>query len=73
MKQTLRSVNIKKIVEEVVDRLKFTNKTLNWNINLFDINFQGIKEQWIVVIENILDNQIRYASERDKNIYGAKR
>lgn len=60
------SINIKKIVEEVCDRFKFTNKTLNWNIDLTDINFMGIKEQWIVVIENILDNQIRYASREIK-------
>lgn len=59
---TFESVNIKKIVEDVYNRLKFTKKTLNWNIDLTDINFQGIKEQWIVVIENILDNQIRYAN-----------
>ena len=55
------SVNIKGIVEEVVDRFKFTNMTLNWDINLLDVSFNGIKEQWVVVIENILDNQIRYA------------
>lgn len=55
------SVSIKGIVEEVVDRFRFTNKTLNWDINLLDVSFNGIKEQWVVVIENILDNQIRYA------------
>ncbi len=69
---TFESINIKKIVEDVVDRLKFTNENLNWEINIFDINFKGIKEQWIVVIENILDNQIRYARKEIKNIYGAK-
>jgi len=71
------SVNIKNIIEEVYDRLKYTNKDLNWNINLQDIYFQGIKEQWIVVIENILDNQIRYAKgeikistiQRDNNTF----
>jgi len=55
------SINMKGIVEEVVDRFKFTNKTLTWDINLKEVNFNGIKDQWIVVIENILDNQIRYA------------
>lgn len=58
---TYGKINIKKIVEDVVDRLKFTHENINWNINLLDINFKGIKEQWVVVIENILDNQIRYA------------
>ena len=58
---TYENINIKKTVEDVVDRLKYTNDNLNWNINLSEANFQGIKEQWVVVIENILDNQIRYA------------
>ena len=58
------SVNIKGIVEEVVDRFKFTNKTLSWDVNLLDVNFKGIKEQWVVVVENILDNQIRYARSK---------
>jgi len=63
---TYGSINIKKIIEDVVDRFKFTNENLNWNINLLDINFKGIKEQWVVVIENILDNQIRYARKEIK-------
>lgn len=63
---TFASINIKEIVEDVVDRLKFTNENLDWEINMFDINFKGIKDQWIVVIENILDNQIRYARKQIK-------
>ena len=58
---TYESINIRVIVEDVVDRFKYANANINWNINLIDMNFQGIKEQWVVVIENILDNQIRYA------------
>lgn len=60
------SINIKRVIEDVYDRLKLTNENLSWNINLLDINFQGIKEQWVVVIENILDNQIRYARKEIK-------
>ena len=58
---TYGKINIKKIVEDVVGKLKFVNKNINWNINIPYINFKGIKEQWVVVFENILDNQIRYA------------
>lgn len=58
---TYGRINIKDIVEDVVGKLKFAHENLNWNINISDINFKGIKEQWVVVIENILDNQIRYA------------
>jgi len=61
---SFESVNIKGIVEAVVDRFKFTNKPLIWDVNLLDVNFKGIKEQWVVVIENILDNQIRYAKSK---------
>ena len=58
---TYGKIDIKEIVEDVVGKLKFAHENLNWNINISDINFKGIKEQWVVVIENILDNQIRYA------------
>ena len=71
------TINIKTIVENVVERLMFTNENIIWNINISDVKFEGIKEQWIVVIENILDNQIRYAKQeikisidkRDKNTF----
>jgi len=60
------SINLRIIIEDVVGRLKFNSGDIEWNINLLDINFKGIKEQWIVVIENILDNQIRYARKEIK-------
>ena len=60
------TINIKTIVEDVVDRLRFTNENIIWNINILDIKFKGIKEQWVVVIENVLDNQIRYAKHEIK-------
>ncbi|WP_298841748.1 sensor histidine kinase [Clostridium sp.] len=60
---TYGKIDIKEIVEDVVGKLKFAHKNLNWNINIPNIEFKGIKQQWIVVIENILDNQIRYASK----------
>ncbi|MCB2294074.1 HAMP domain-containing histidine kinase [Clostridium algoriphilum] len=63
---TYGSINIKKIIEDVVDKLKFTNENLNWELKLLNINFKGIKDQWTVVIENILDNQIRYARKEIK-------
>jgi len=63
---TYGSISIKRIVEDVVDKLRFTNENINWNVNLSDVKFKGIKDQWIVVIENILDNQIRYARKEIK-------
>lgn len=60
---TYGKIDIKEIVEDVVGKLKFAHKNLNWYINIPNIVFKGIKEQWVVVIENILDNQIRYASK----------
>jgi two-component system, OmpR family, sensor histidine kinase CssS len=61
-----QTINVKTIVEDVVDRLMFTNENISWDINITDLKFEGIKEQWIVVIENILDNQIRYAKHEIK-------
>jgi len=60
------NINFKVIIEDVVERLKFTSCDIKWSINISEVNFKGIKDQWIVVIENILDNQIRYAKEEIK-------
>ncbi|KYH35460.1 sensor histidine kinase CssS [Clostridium tepidiprofundi DSM 19306] len=56
-------VNMKNIIENVVERFKYSNTNIKWNIELEDIKILGKRDQWKVVVENILDNQMRYAKE----------
>lgn len=50
------------LIREVVDRLNWGRKDLDWNLELPSIKIQGDMEQWRIVIENLIDNQIRYAN-----------
>jgi len=63
-KKANEQVNMKNIIENVVERFKYSHTNIKWNIEVEDIKMLGKREQWEVVIENILDNQMRYAKER---------
>lgn len=49
------------LVESVVERLRWRRPELTWSCGLQPLEGKGDPEQWTVAIENLLDNQIRYA------------
>lgn len=58
------------LVEDMVNRFSWTRKDIQWNINLSKVEIQGDLEQWRIVLENLFDNQIRYAKNRiDISLY----
>lgn len=57
-------VNLKVIVEQVYERLQYERIDINWNLDLDNIIIKGDYEQWKVVFENILQNQIRYSKDK---------
>lgn len=48
-------------VANVVELLRWQRTDLSWNVNTSNTFFRGDYEQWKIALENILDNQIRYA------------
>ena len=52
------------LIKDVVDRLYLNRPELDWDLDLSQISIKGDTEQWRVVIENLLDNQIRYANSQ---------
>ena len=54
--------SIDNLIKDVVGRLSWNRAELDWHLNLSPININGDIEQWRVVLENLLDNQIRYAN-----------
>ena len=54
-------VDMKKLIENVVERFKYSDTNIKWNLELEDVKILGKNDQWKVVIENLLDNQMRYA------------
>lgn len=52
------------LIKEVIDRFSWNRTDIDWNINLESISIKGDVEQWMIAIENLLDNQIRYAKSK---------
>lgn len=61
------TINLKSLIVDVVEKFKAADSNIKWKVQLENININGIKEQWNVVIENLLDNAMRYA-EREIRI-----
>lgn len=66
------SFSLDTLIRNVVDRLDWSRKDVDWNLDLQPLNIEGDIEQWKIVIENLIDNQIRYANRQisiilDKN------
>ncbi len=49
------------LIRDVIDRLSWSRTDIDWKLELPPRDIKGDVEQWRVVIENLLDNQIRYA------------
>lgn len=60
------SISLDELLEEIVDKTSWQKPNIKWNLELMPISIEGNLEQWKVVIENLLDNQIRYAKDNIK-------
>lgn len=54
------------LVHDVIGRISWSRKDIDWNVNLPNIDIKGDMEQWRVVFENLFDNQMRYAKTQIK-------
>ncbi|CAN7739840.1 HAMP domain-containing sensor histidine kinase [Paenibacillus sp. LjRoot153] len=52
---------IKAVIEDVVERLRYKRPEINWDLHLAPYKLIGDQEQWKIALENMLDNQLRYA------------
>ncbi|MDF2652859.1 MAG: histidine kinase, partial [Paenibacillus sp.] len=54
--------SVKPIMEDAIERLRYRRADVTWELNMADAaQLHGDQEQWAVAIENLLDNQLRYA------------
>lgn len=49
------------LIKEVIERFALNRTDIDWQLDLPPAEIKGDIEQWRVVIENLLDNQMRYA------------
>lgn len=57
-------IDMESLIKNVVERMRWLRKEINWSLDLSHVNVRGDNEQWRVVLENIFDNQVRYAKNR---------
>lgn len=55
------NINIKKLVEGIIENFKYNEKNIKFDADIEDIKIMGTHEQWTVVFENIIENGLRYA------------
>lgn len=60
------SVDMKSIIEKVIMSLKVIRPEINIDADLHEATFHGEEEPWRIVVENLLDNALRYAKTEIK-------
>lgn len=64
---SLDEIDIQKIIEESVQKFKYRNKELEFKIiNSSTSKFYGTVDSWETIIDNLLNNAIRYAKKEIK-------
>jgi two-component system sensor histidine kinase CssS len=54
-------LDLSQVIQETVERLRWKRPELEWNVELAPLMIHGYDEQWMIAMENLIDNQIRYA------------
>jgi len=54
-------LEISEIIEEAINRFEIVRSDLEWNIQIRETEYRGTKDQWELILDNILSNQVRYA------------
>jgi two-component system sensor histidine kinase CssS len=53
--------DLSQVIEETVERLRWKRPELAWHVELAPLVIHGYEEQWMIALENLIDNQMRYA------------
>ncbi|WP_432667608.1 HAMP domain-containing sensor histidine kinase [Wukongibacter baidiensis] len=57
-------IKVDLLIEELYERFRLVKTDINWEVELEEVNVKGNTEKLRVALENILDNQIRYAESK---------
>lgn len=60
-KNEFKKFSLDSLILETVNKFKFNPQAIDFKLNLRPIDIDGDKDKWRVVLENILDNALRYA------------
>lgn len=65
-KHHTNKVNLNKLITNIYEHLKYKRGDINFIIELIDAEILGFEDQLRVLVENLLQNALRYASSRIK-------
>lgn len=54
------------LIKDVIGRISWSRQDIDLDLNLSKVNIESDQEQWRVVLENLFDNQMRYAKNKIK-------
>jgi two-component system sensor histidine kinase CssS len=57
-------VNLEELIISITQKMKHIRCDIKWQLNTIELMVRGNQEKLRVAIENIIDNQLRYAKER---------
>lgn len=63
-RETDKTTNMKETIEKVLLSLKMIRPEVTIDYDLAEATFRGDEESWRVVVENLIDNALRYAETR---------
>ena len=55
---------LSELIKEVVEKMRWLRSEVNWSLKLSPTKIKGDPQQWQVALENLFDNQTRYAKEQ---------
>ena len=64
MNKTIFSLD--SLIKDVISRVSWSRQDIDLDINLSPLDIESDQEQWRVVLENLFDNQMRYAEKKIK-------
>lgn len=63
----LKEIDIEKIINNSVVKFKYRNSNIKFKVNIYNHNkFKGTYDSWETIIDNLLNNAIRYAVKEIK-------
>lgn len=62
--EIVEEFSLDSVIQEVIERISWNRQDLEWIVDLDSTIIQGDREQWKVIIENLLNNQLRYAASK---------
>lgn len=66
-----RPFELHEVIEDVVERLRYRRPEMAWEMKLPPATLHGDPDQWKIALENMLDNQLRYAKSGIRIILSA--